>query len=257
MILFCFAKIPEVDMEAEIVEMSGERRRASMWSPHYLLGIVSQLLYTGAQVSLASFFINYGVDVGKFSQAQSSVYLSYGQIAFTVGRFIGTFLMRFIPSSTLMGIYAVIATVLNVIVVAVPNPNMTFLLIVIMFFESIMFPTNFALATKDFGRNYKTASSRVIACVCGGAIIPPLQGLIAEKRGTQFSFILLIFCFAYVIFYSFVGCHWIKYVEVNDRDDLDEIQHEVQEKRRQSVSAHPQDEVRNDEKNHAEHQEYM
>jgi FHS family L-fucose permease-like MFS transporter len=158
-LLFCLAKIPEIDTEAEIVETSGEKRRASMTSPHYLLGIAAQFLYTGAQVSLASFFINYGVEMG-FSQSQSSVYLSYGQIAFTVGRFIGTFLMRFMSSSTLMGIFAIFATVFNIIVVAVHNPNMTFLLIVIMFFESIMFPTIFALATKDFGRNYKTASSR-------------------------------------------------------------------------------------------------
>ncbi|KAI8578789.1 hypothetical protein K450DRAFT_245536 [Umbelopsis ramanniana AG] len=230
MLLFCLAKIPEIDMEAEIVEESGEKKRASMWSPHYLLGIVAQLLYTGAQVSLASFFINFGTDVGGFSKAASSTYLSYGQIAFTVGRFVGTFLMRFMSSSNLMGIFAVIVTILNIVVVAVPNPNMTFLLIVIMFFESIMFPTIFALATKDFGRNYKTASSRVVACVCGGAIIPPLQGVIAEKRGTQFSFMLLIFCYAYVVFYSFFGCHWIKYVDVDDRTDLDDIQQEVQEK---------------------------
>lgn len=160
MLLFCLAKIPEIDMEAEIVEESGEKRRASMMSPHYLLGIVAQLLYTGAQVSLASFFINFGTDVGGFSKAASSTYLSYGQIAFTVGRFIGTFLMRFMSPANLMGIFAIIVTVLNIVVVAVPNPNMTFLLIVIMFFESIMFPTIFALATKDFGRNYKTASSR-------------------------------------------------------------------------------------------------
>jgi hypothetical protein len=57
-----------------------------------------------------------------------------------------------------------------------------------------------------------------------------LQGLIAQERGTQFSFILLIFCYAYVVFYSFFGCHWIKYVDVEDRTDLDEIQNEVQEK---------------------------
>ncbi|KAH8547555.1 major facilitator superfamily domain-containing protein [Umbelopsis sp. PMI_123] len=230
MLLFCLAKIPEIDMEAEIVEDSGEKRRASMVSPHYLLGIAAQFLYTGAQVSLASFFINFGTDVGGFTKAASSNYLSYGQIAFTVGRFVGTFLMRFMSSSNLMGIFAVIVTVVNIVVVAVPNPNMTFLLIVIMFFESIMFPTIFALATKDFGRNYKTASSRVVACVCGGAVIPPLQGLIAQERGTQFSFILLIFCYAYVVFYSFFGCHWIKYVDVEDRTDLDEIQNEVQEK---------------------------
>jgi FHS family L-fucose permease-like MFS transporter len=154
------ATIPEIDMEAEILEDSGEKRRASQLSPHYLLGIVAQLLYTGAQVSLASFFINFGTDVGKFTQSQSSVYLSYGQIAFTVGRFVGTFLMRFMSPSLLMGIFAIFTTILNIIIVAVPNPNMTFLLIVIMFFESIMFPTIFALATKDFGRNYKTASSR-------------------------------------------------------------------------------------------------
>ncbi|KAJ2960341.1 hypothetical protein NQZ79_g4334 [Umbelopsis isabellina] len=244
-LLFCLATIPEIDTEAEIVETSGEKRRASMYSPHYLLGIAAQFLYTGAQVSLASFFINYGVEMG-FSQSQSSQYLSYGQIAFTVGRFIGTFLMRFMSSSTLMGIFAVIATIFNIIVVAVPNPNMTFLLIVIMFFESIMFPTIFALATKDFGRNYKTASSRVVACVSGGAVIPPLQGLIAQARTVQFSFLLLIFCYAYVIFYSFIGCHWIKYVDVEDRADLDDLQHEVEKQHHEDPNTAGPTEVRTD-----------
>lgn len=158
-LFFCFAKIPEFDEEAQMMAeaaATGEKvPRASLLSPHLILGAITQFIYTGVQVAIASMFIYYGSIVGGFEDSWSSVVLSLGQMCFTIGRFIGAALMRWIRADRLLAIYAVAALVTTIFVIAMHTSPTTYALMVILFFESIMFPTNFALATRDLGRNYK------------------------------------------------------------------------------------------------------
>ncbi|KAI8394157.1 major facilitator superfamily domain-containing protein, partial [Radiomyces spectabilis] len=162
-VLFCFAPIPEVDEEALMAaeaEETGETvRRASLFSPHLLLGVFAQFMYTGAQVAVASLFIFYGAEVGHFSDAFSSRLLSYAQVCFTVGRFIAAALLRKIRPQLLMAAFAAGAVIVNIFLIAMHTPATTYCLLIILFFESVMYPTIFALATRDLGRNHKRGSS--------------------------------------------------------------------------------------------------
>ncbi|KAF7722842.1 hypothetical protein EC973_002644 [Apophysomyces ossiformis] len=221
-LLFCFANIPEVDEEALMAaeaESSGQViQRASLASPHLLLGVLAQFFYTGAQVSVASLFIFYGAEVGGFQDAYSSQLLSYGQLCFTVGRFIGAALLRKFKPDHLMAVFAAGAIISNVFVIAMKTSATTYALMVVLFFESVMFPSIFALATKDLGRNYKRGASWVIMGVSGGAVIPPVQATIKDHSNINISFIMPLFCYVYVFFYAALGSRWIKYLN----DDITE-----------------------------------
>jgi FHS family L-fucose permease-like MFS transporter len=162
-VLFCFANIPEVDEEAlmaeEALETGETIRRASIFSPHLLLGAFTQFMYTGAQVAVASMFMFYASDVGHFPDSRGSILLSVGQGCFTVGRFIGALLLKKFRPDYLMAFFASGAIIANVFVIAMKTPETTYALLVVLFFESILFPTIFALGTKDLGRNHKRGSA--------------------------------------------------------------------------------------------------
>jgi FHS family L-fucose permease-like MFS transporter len=162
-VLFCFADIPEIDeeemMAAEAEKTGVVARRASIFSPHLLIGAFTQFMYTGAQIALASMFIFYASEVGGFKDAFSSRLLSYGQLCFTVGRFVGAALMRKFRDDHLLAVFAVGAIITNVFIIAMKTTATPYALLVLMFFESIMFATIFSLATKDLGRYHKQGSA--------------------------------------------------------------------------------------------------
>lgn len=183
-IMFCFANIPEFDEEAQMAaegQASGELvRRASFFSPHLWLGAVTQFIYTGVQVAIASMFMFYSADVGKFPDHYGSMLLALAQMCFTIGRFIGAALFRYFRPDRILAFFAFGAILATIFAIAMTTHETTYALMVILFFESIMFPTNFALATRDLGRYYKYGAPickftmldlsvsliRVLTCLC-------------------------------------------------------------------------------------------
>ncbi|KAI8646111.1 major facilitator superfamily domain-containing protein [Parasitella parasitica] len=222
-VLFCFANVPEVDeetlMAAEAEETGEVVRRASIFSPHLLLGAFTQFMYTGAQVALASMFMFYSSEVGHMPDSRGSIMLSVGQACFTVGRFLGAILLKIFRPDYLMAVYAAGAIITNVFIIAIKTPETTYALIVLLFFESVMFPTIFALSTKDLGRNHKRGSALVIMGVSGGAVLPPIQAVIHDHSNVNISFIIPLVAYVVVFLYGTIGCRWIRYVDQDlDRD---------------------------------------
>lgn len=162
-IMFCFANIPEVDeealMAAEAEETGEVIRRASLKSPHLLLGAFTEFMYTGAQVAVASLFMFYASEVGHFPDSKGSILLSVGQGCFTIGRFLGAALLKKLRADHLMIAFSIGAIISTICVISMKTPNATYALLAVMFFESILFPTIFSLGTKDLGRNHKRGSS--------------------------------------------------------------------------------------------------
>ncbi|CAO3587263.1 unnamed protein product [Absidia cylindrospora] len=228
-ILFCFANIPEVDEDAYLAEHASNQdqsaRRASFWSPHLWLGFVTEFLYTGAQVGVASMFLYYSSGVGHMPDNYGAILLSVSQGLFTIGRFVGSGLLRFMKAEHLMAIFAACAILVTIFVVAMNTPAVTYCLLVIMFFESIMFPTIFSLATKSLGHNHKRGSSLVIMGVGGGVLIPPVQAVIKDHSNINYAFIVTLFCYVVVFLYATLGHKWIRYV-----DDEIEVPPSIQER---------------------------
>ena len=167
-----------------------------------MYGVIAQFFYVAAQVGIAALFINYCAEAGiGIDNAKAAYLLSISLALFTAGRFVGTALMRKVAPNILLMIFALINIALCAVVVWGSNWLSVYSLMAVFFFESIMFPTIFALGVKDLGHHTKKGSSFQIMSIVGGALMPFVMGLLAEK-GTAHSYIVPLLCFVVVAWYD-------------------------------------------------------
>ncbi|MEJ5092530.1 L-fucose:H+ symporter permease [Sphingobacterium faecium] len=198
-ILF-FTKLPDIkDDEGE--QKSGFfhafRHRNVRW------GVIGQFFYVGAQVCVLSFMVLYATDVAGIAPLDASKYASFAGLAFMLGRFVGTFFMKYIKPLTLLIIYSVICILLSFIVIYGSGEVTVYALIAVAFFMSIMFPTIFAVGVEGIGADTKSASSLIIMSIVGGAVLPPILGLISDKSGDlQLGYWVPLICFVVVLLFA-------------------------------------------------------
>jgi FHS family L-fucose permease-like MFS transporter len=173
---------------------------------HFTWAVITQFFYVAAQVGIAALFINYCTEknVG-ITNEQASYYLSASLLLFTVGRFAGTAIMKFIAPNKLLAFYAMINIVLCAVAVWFDGMLPIYALMAIFFFESIMFPTIFALGVKNLGTDTKRGSSFIIMSIVGGAVMPYIMGWMADHYSTAFAYIIPMFCFLFVVYYGLKG----------------------------------------------------
>ena len=174
--------------------------------PHFLKGIMAQFFYVGAQVGTWSFLIQYVKDYINKPEKEAGVYLVYTLLAFGVGRFVSTGLMRKIEPNKLMGAFSIINIVLTGIAILQPGFFGVWALVISSFFMSCMFPTIFALGVKGLGPNTKIGGSMIIMAIIGGAIWTPLMGYISDTTHSMaLAMIIPVVSYCYLVYYSFVG----------------------------------------------------
>lgn len=172
----------------------------------FFMAVIAQFCYVAAQVGIAAFFINYTSEpVVGCSSESAAYYLSMALALFTVGRFTGSFLMRRIHPARLLALYAFINVFLCVWIASAPASFSVYLLLAVFFFESIMFPTIFALGVQGMGDRTKLASSVLVMSIVGGAIVPYLMGAIADAASTAHAYYVPSFCFAVVAVFGIVS----------------------------------------------------
>jgi FHS family L-fucose permease-like MFS transporter len=204
-LVFWKTNLPEIK-EGELLEEKRESNKSLFQNSHFTGAVIAQFFYVAAQVGIAALFINFCTEAGVgINNEKASYLLSISLILFTIGRFVGTAAMKKVNPHTLLMIYAVINSILCVFVVSVGNWLSVYALMAIFFFESIMFPTIFALGVKGLGRHTKQGSSFIIMSIVGGAIMPFFMGLVAEKYSTALSYIIPLFCFIIVAWYGWRG----------------------------------------------------
>ncbi|KAF4982479.1 hypothetical protein FZEAL_1904 [Fusarium zealandicum] len=209
-VLFLFARLPEVSEATIEDEAHGHAAQGSIWKQYNMwFAFGAQLCYVGAQVTIATFFINYAHENGGFATSEASNMLSYALITFTVGRFVATGLAMFFRSDFIMVIYTVCAIALTAYVSAGSGAASVGVLITIFFFLAPMYPTIFAMGTKDLGRHTRRAAGILVMGVSGGAIFPPIQGAIADAKGTRISYLVPLVGFIYVL--AYVTIHWVRH----------------------------------------------
>lgn len=207
-VLFFFAKLPEVS-EAVIEDEAGHSNEGSIWKQYNMwFAFGAQFCYVGAQVTIATFFINYAHENGGVSTASASNMLSYALITFTVGRFVATGLAVFLRAEFIMVVYSCCAIALTAYCSAGSGAASIGVLIAIFFFEAPMYPTIFALGTANLGRHTRRAAGILVMGVSGGAVFPPIQGAIADAKGTRISYIVPTIGFVYVLGYVLVS--WVR-----------------------------------------------
>ena len=211
LLLFIFAKLPEINSE-ETPEHPAQGESLSSNLPlikqkHFVFAVIAQFLYVAAQTGIGSFFINYTIEVKslQLTEMQGGLLLGLGGMTlFAVGRFTGSMLMSKIKPGTLLGVFALINTILMIMVTMNHNRFGVIALIASYLFMSIMFPSIFALGVKGLGKQTKTAASILVLTIVGGAIAPSLMGFIGAEN-MSIGFFIPLFCFLYISFFGFAG----------------------------------------------------
>lgn len=205
-LLFFKTPMPEVKEEELLTNVKEYAGKKLFQHSHFIWAIIAQFFYVAAQVGIAALFINYCTEknVG-INNERASYLLSGSLVLFTAGRFAGTALMQFIAPHKLLALYAVVNIFLCLIVITMPGIVSIYSLMAIFFFESIMFPTIFALGVKNLGVYTKKGASYIIMSIVGGALVPLVMGSLAQSHSTQFSYIVPLICFVFVFLFAVYG----------------------------------------------------
>jgi FHS family L-fucose permease-like MFS transporter len=206
-IIIFFTKLPDVKEEHDDVSEHHSKLSNLLKFRHFKLGVLAQFFYVGAQVGIWSYMIRYSQRTIGVTEFVAADYLTYSLVGFLIGRFFGTFLMKFIKASTIMAVFATINVCLTAVSVMLPGQIGVYTLIASSFFMSVMFPSIFALSIKGLGKDTKLGSSIVIMAIIGGAVLTALMGLISDKTGhIRYAMLVPLFGFAYIVWFSLKGC---------------------------------------------------
>lgn len=194
-----------------IADVEGEEERAvSFWAPlkvpHTLKGVLGIFAYVGAEVAIGSFMVNYFQERVGLGEQDAAQYVAYYWGGAMVGRFVGSWLLTLLRPGVLLGVMAAVNVVLVSSSIVTDGMTSALLLVACGLFNSIMFATIFTLAIKDLGVMTNKASSWLIAAILGGAIIPAIQGAMADATGTLVtSYAVPVLCYLYIAYYGFLG----------------------------------------------------
>ena len=207
--LMALLKLPVVAEVEDRAHQPPGTLAAALKHPHLFLGAIGIFVYVGAEVSIGSLLISFfeQPDIAGLRQATAAGFVSYYWGGAMVGRFVGSALMQRLNPGKLLGGFALAACGLVVMAVFAKGPLAMWAILSVGLFNSIMFPTIFTLGIGGLGKLTSQGSSILIMAIIGGAIIPLLQGMLADTYGIQNAFLLPACCYLYIMYYGFKGSH--------------------------------------------------
>lgn len=205
---FIFSRLTLPIIKSHQSAINDKTEKTSIWSHRTLvLGAIGIFVYVGAEVSIGSFLINFfgEADIAGLSEAEAASYITYFWGGAMVGRFIGALLMHRIKASKILAFNAFAATLLVSVAMFTKGTTAMYSILLVGLFNSIMFPTIFTLALIGLKERTSEGSGLLCLAIVGGAILPLIQGILADTIGIQLSFILPAACYLYIIFYGLKG----------------------------------------------------
>ena len=202
-LFFMVSKLPEI--KEDDAADSGHSFSLNVFRhSHVKWAVIAQFFYVGAQVCIGSFFIRLSKYlVGMNEKDAALLWGSVAMLGFLIGRFAGTWLMKYIAPAKLLAIYALINIVLLAIALSTKGMISVYAVAAVPFFMSIMFPTIFALGIKGLGEETKIASSFLVMAIFGGAIFPLMMGQISDHTGSiQKAYIIPLLCFTVIWYFA-------------------------------------------------------
>src|SRR5271163_1900572 len=174
---------------------------------HLMLGAVGIFVYVGAEVSIGSFMVNYLAqpNIGNLAEKVAAGYLSFYWGGAMVGRFIGSAILQKIRTGIVLGAAAIATSLLVGVSMLSTGPVAMWSIILVGLFNSVMFPSIFTLGIAELGPLTGEGSGIMIMAIVGGAIMPVLVGVLADRIGVHHSFILPLLCYVYIVYYGFKG----------------------------------------------------
>lgn len=194
-------RIPEVERQ------EGQKHESAWKYRHLILGIVGIFVYVGAEVAIGSFLINYFAqpNIGNMTESAAAKFVSYYWGGAMVGRFIGSAILQKVKAGTVLGVAGFGAAALVCISMLTTGHVAMWSIILVGFCNSIQFPSIFTLGIAKLGPMTGKGSGLLIMAIVGGAIIPVVQGFIADRIGIHHAFILPVLCYIYIAYYGFKG----------------------------------------------------
>jgi len=171
------------------------------------LGALGIFMYVGAEVTVGSFLVNYAglPEIGGLKVVDAAKYVSFYWGSAMIGRFLGAALTQRIKPHVLLTVFAAIAAALVAFGWLGTGMMALFALVAVNFFNSIMWPNIFTLAINGLGKQTNHGSSILVMMILGGALVPLVQGNLADVVGLHGSYFLPILCYAYIAFYGISG----------------------------------------------------
>ncbi len=199
---------PRIDTTKEFRRPKPGEHPHTIWNyPHVILGAIAIFVYVGAEVSIGSFLVNYfnQPDIGGLSVRAAADLVPFYWGGAMTGRFIGSAVLQKVRPGNLLGLCAIVALLLVIVSMLTFGHFAMWSILLVGFFNSIMFPTIFTLGIAELGPLTGKASGLLVAAIVGGAIIPLAEGALADRIGIHHAFILPVLCYCYIAFYGFRG----------------------------------------------------
>ncbi len=172
---------------------------------HFLTGVVAQFFYVGAQVGVWSYTIKYAqAEIGITDKAAAD-YVFASLVLFWIGRVVGTALLRFLPASRVLGVFAVVNIALTAVAATLGGQNGLYCMVASSFFMSIMFPTIFATSVRGLGPLTKTGSSLLVMSIVGGFVLTNAMGYIADLMDIKAAIAVPVLCFVVIALYGLLS----------------------------------------------------
>jgi len=236
--LIYFVHLPEIDarQDGDSTEGTSKGLGQVLAHPHLVKGVLAQFFYVGAQVGIGSFVIRFvkhtmpqtlnnmaawGSQFLAGHQGENASFLTHvipdspekmaalflvaHQTGFMIGRFSGSWMMKRIPAPRLLAIFGMGAVACLLVGIGASGLASVLAIVLVGFFNSIMFPTIFALSLKNLGALTKRGSSLLVMSIIGGALIPAAMGKISDASNIQRAFIVPLICYLYVIYFAVSG----------------------------------------------------
>jgi len=197
--------LPKIETEKPGSE---ENVNDSIWKhPNLILGAIGIFAYVGAEVSIGSFLVNYFSlpEIAGLSARTAAGFVSFFWAGTMIGRFVGAGLLRRIKAGYLLALCGICAATLVTVSMLTDGHTAMWSMLAVGLFNSIMFPTIFSLGVAELGPLTGNASGVLNMAIVGGAILPVVQGLIADRVGIHHAFFLPVLCYLYILFYGLNG----------------------------------------------------
>ena len=203
-ILFALIKLPTIQLQSHQNEQSKTTLISAWHYPHLILGAIAIFVYVGSEVAIGSFLVSFlgQTHIAALSVQDAGKYVSFYWGGAMIGRFVGVALMQKIQSSRLLAFNALAAVLLILTAIFARGDLAMWSLLAVGLCNSIMFPTIFSLALNGLDSHTGQGSGILCAAIVGGAIIPLVQGMIADNVGLQMALFLPVSCYLYIGFYG-------------------------------------------------------
>jgi FHS family L-fucose permease-like MFS transporter len=204
-VLIARTPFPHTGLDYSHDTLAGDHSKPLWARKHFVLAVVAQFLYVGAQVSTWSYMIPYTIAYTGVGERQAGYWLTGALVAFTAGRFFSAWLLRFVLPAHLLGIYSAVNTAVCLVAVLRPGWLGVSSLVVVSFLMSTMFPTIFALGIKGLGTHTKTGGALIVMSIIGGALLTLAMGRIADRVSVAAGYVVPALCFVGIALYAWLG----------------------------------------------------